>query len=511
MTDWSSGYVADVGYTYGYYTELNPQRIRLAFLNNGLVFPEVGTACELGFGQGLSANIHASASNIQWHGTDFNPAQAGFAQELAQVSGNGAQLLDEAFLEFANRKDLPDFDFIGLHGIWSWVNDENRKIIVDFIRRKLKVGGVLYISYNTFPGWAAFAPVRHLMTEHAEIIGSEGKGIISRINDAVGYAEKLMSTNPLYAKANPGVMERLKKIKDQNRQYLAHEFFNLDWHPMHFMTMAKWLEPAKLQFACSADFTSQIDAINMSPEQLAFLNEIPDPLFRQATRDFIVNQQFRKDYWVKGARKLNTLDQLELMRQQKLLLIAPAGDIPKKITTSIGEASLSEAIYNPLIEQLADLKVKTIGKLEQALASKGISFGQLMQAVFVLIGAGHVAPVQEESQISKSRKATDRINAHLMKMSRGTSDVNFVASPVTGGGVTLLRFEQLFTKAILDGQRQPSEWAHSVWSLMQSQGLKLVEEGKTIESPEENLERFNRQAIVFAEKRLPILRALQIL
>jgi len=52
-------------------------------------------------------------------------------------------------------------------------------VIVDFIRQKLKVGGVLYISYNTLPGWAAFAPMRHLMTEHAEIIGAEGTGIVS--------------------------------------------------------------------------------------------------------------------------------------------------------------------------------------------------------------------------------------------------------------------------------------------------------------------------------------------
>ncbi len=24
MSDWSAGYVADIGYTFGYYTELNP-------------------------------------------------------------------------------------------------------------------------------------------------------------------------------------------------------------------------------------------------------------------------------------------------------------------------------------------------------------------------------------------------------------------------------------------------------------------------------------------------------
>ena len=44
MSDSSSGYVADIGYTYGYYQELNPERVKLAFLNAGMVAPEFGTA-----------------------------------------------------------------------------------------------------------------------------------------------------------------------------------------------------------------------------------------------------------------------------------------------------------------------------------------------------------------------------------------------------------------------------------------------------------------------------------
>jgi hypothetical protein len=62
MSDWTSGYVADVGYTYGYNAELNPLQVKLAFAHAGLVCPDFGTACELGFGQGLSANVHAAAS-----------------------------------------------------------------------------------------------------------------------------------------------------------------------------------------------------------------------------------------------------------------------------------------------------------------------------------------------------------------------------------------------------------------------------------------------------------------
>ena len=126
MTDWTAGYVADIGYTFGYYQELNPQRVKLAFLNQGLAYPEMGAACELGFGQGISANIHAAASVTQWHGTDFNPSQAGFAQSLASATGSSAKFYDQAFDEFAKRDDLPEFDYIGLHGIWSWISAPSR-------------------------------------------------------------------------------------------------------------------------------------------------------------------------------------------------------------------------------------------------------------------------------------------------------------------------------------------------------------------------------------------------
>ena len=193
--------MADIGYTFSYYPELNPQQVELAFLNAGLVAPEFSTVCELGFGQVLSANLHVAAFLRCWHGTDFTQSQAGFAQELATVSGDNAHLYDEAYDEIAKRV-MPEFDYIGLHDIWSWISDENRAVIVEFIRKKLKVGGVPYISYNTLPGWRTFAPMRHIITEHVEVIGADGVGIVSRIIGALNFTEKLLTTNPLYVRAN---------------------------------------------------------------------------------------------------------------------------------------------------------------------------------------------------------------------------------------------------------------------------------------------------------------------
>jgi SAM-dependent methyltransferase len=509
MNDWTSGYVADIGYTFGYYQELNPQRVKLAFLNAGLVAPEFGTACELGFGQGLSANMHAAASVCSWHGTDFNPSQAGFAQELATVSGADAHLYDEAFDEFAKR-DMPEFDYIGLHGIWSWISDENRAVIVDFIRKKLKVGGVLYISYNTLPGWGTFAPMRHLMTEHAEVIGADGVGIVSRIDGALDFTEKLLATNPLFARANPLVNEKITQIKGQNRHYLAHEYFNRDWHPMHFGTMAEWLEPAKLTYACSAHYLDYIDAVNLTAEQQAFLKDIHDPMFKQTVRDFMVNQQFRRDYWVKGARRLTTLEQTQGLRDQRFVMTAHRPDVSLIVAGALGDANLTAAIYIPILDLMADHKVRSMAQIEQAVKDSGINFAQLIQTVLVLCVNGSFGAVQDDTAINKAKKHTDKLNTHLMLKARSSNEITYLASPVTGGGVMVGRFQQLFVLALQQGNKKPEEWAGFVAQILAAQGQKIVKEGKPLETAEEQLAEITAQAHEFALKSLPIYKALQI-
>lgn len=509
MSDWTSGYVADVGYTFGYYQELNPQRVKLAFLNAGLIPPEFGNACELGFGQGLSANIHAASSLCTWHGTDFNPAQASFAKELASSSDANAHIFDESFSEFFSR-DLPAFDYIGLHGIWSWISDENRQCIVEFIRKKLKAGGVLYISYNTLPGWGTFAPMRHLMTEHAEVISSNGAGIVKRIDSALDFTEKLIATNPLFSRANPHVAEKIKQIKGQNRHYLAHEYFNRDWYPMHFATMEKYMESAKLTYACSAHYLDHLEAVNLTSDQQSFLHDIQDPSFKQTVRDFMVNQQFRKDYWVKGARTLNQFDQAELLRKQRFVLSSYSPEVELKVTGSLGEGTLAENIYVPILDVMSDLKIRTLAEIEEAVQNKDIAFNQLVQAILVFCGNGTLSAAQDDDQITRSKLSSDKLNMHLMLKARSSHEISFLASPVTGGGVVAPRFQQLFLLAMRQGMETPEEWVNLVAQILSSQGQKIIKEGKILQTEDEQLAELSSQANQFAQKKLPILKALQI-
>ncbi len=87
---------------------------------------------------------------------------------------------------------------------------------------------------------------------------------------------------------------------------------------------------------------------------------------------------------------------------------------------------------------------------------------------------------------------------------------DFLATTSTGGGVAVNRFQQLFLLAISVGKKTPEEWAAHTWNIVAAQGQCLIKEGKQIESVEDNLAELKQQAKLFAEKQLPILKALGV-
>ncbi|MDO8073452.1 class I SAM-dependent methyltransferase [Janthinobacterium sp. SUN176] len=510
MSNWNAGYMAEVAYTYGYYEELNPLRLRLPLLAAGLVLPVNGTACELGFGQGVSANFHAAASATRWYGNDFNPAQAAYAQELASAAGAGAQFTDESFEQFCRRDDLPDFDFICLHGIWSWISAENRVLIVDFLQRKLKVGGVAYLSYNTQPGWAAMMPMRDLLTEHSRVMGAPGQGVLARIDGAIDFVDRMIATKPRYLEANPLLADRFEKLKSFERHYVAHEYFNADWQPMAFSQVAAMLSEAKLEFAASATYTEHVDMLNLTAEHQQFLAEIPDPIFRETTRAFLINQQFRRDYWIKGARTLTPFAQATALRAVRVMLAVPRDTVVLSVHGVLGDADMDERVYGPVLDALADHRVRTIGELEQQLAGTEASLAALLQIMLILISKGSVYAVQDDADIAVARPQTARLNAYLLEQALARSDLYSLASPMTGGGVFVPHLQQLFLWAKMQGWQEPQDWVRETWPVLIRLKQLLSKDGQPLLTEEENLAELWEHARHFAERTLPVLRALGV-
>jgi len=172
---------------------------------------------------------------------------------------------------------------------------------------------------------------------------------------------------------------------------------------------------------------------------------------------------------------------------------------------------MSEAIYGPYWMHWLTTQSKRLQQLEQAVSVYGTTFAQLIQAVLLLVGAGHLSLAQDEFAITSARRHSDKINAHLLNKARGASDVSYLASPVTGGGVVAGRFQQLFILAMRQDGKQSVEWAQYAWSILSAQGQKLVKDSRTLESDEECLAELTQQAQTFAEKHVPILKALQLI
>jgi SAM-dependent methyltransferase len=244
------GYVEGIPYTYSYHPELDPSRMQATLRRAGLAPPAVATACELGFGQGLSLAIHAVAGGARWWGTDLNPDHVATLRGLIAGTGAGVEAAGQAFAGFFARDDLPAFDFIGAHGVWSWVSVANRARIVSFLQRRLRPGGVFYLSYNALPGWAPMLPLRKLLMARMAAM-PPSTPLAERIDAALRDTAMRFARDPSYEEAQPGIEAELRAIRGKSSAYLAHEFFNRDWVPMDPEAVAVILRAAGLRHAAS--------------------------------------------------------------------------------------------------------------------------------------------------------------------------------------------------------------------------------------------------------------------
>jgi hypothetical protein len=127
-----------------------------------------------------------------------------------------------------------------------------------------------------------------------------------------------------------------------------------------------------------------------------------------------------------------------------------------------------------------------------------------------MMGRGDVSLAQDAERIELARKFTEPLNKDLLERARGGGDLNYLASPVTGGGIAVSRTEQLFLSAMSKGKEKPAELAEEAWASLAASGQRLVKEGKKIETPEENLAELKVQAESFVAKKITLFKELQI-
>lgn len=506
MTSWSDGYVTEIEYTHGFYRELSPTHLRFALLCAGLTAPPATdfTWAELGCGQGFTSNLIAAANpNGRFFATDFNPSHIATARRFQEEVAIANLTFSESSFEQYLEADLPPLDYICLHGIYSWISKENRAYIVEFMRRFLKPSGVVYISYNCYPGWATTMPLQHLLYEQSHKNASGP--LLERVDQGMQFMLKLAEVDTGFFRVNPVAAQRLKQLQKQNRHYLAHEYLNDHWHPLFVTQVAEELSPAKLQFAASANLLDHIDALNIPQAAKDLFGTVKNPLQRQLVRDYLINQQFRRDLFTRGTVRLSPLEQVEQLNQQGFVLTQAVSTIPLKFQSALGEVSLQADIYQPLLEALST-GPKTLAQLAQQAELKSLSLERLLEALMVLVGANWAAPTLPEADLTQRRQVTDRFNRAVLEHSQYSADLQFLTSPLTGSGVGVDRIDLLLMLGLL--RQQPA--AAFAWQVLSSQKQTLVKDGQPLQSAEDNLKELQAKEAVLGQQRLPLLKQLQV-
>lgn len=450
----------------------------------------------------------AANPEMEFWGIDFNPAQISNAQRLAaEASLQNVTFVDYSFEQAVSAPEgtIPKFDYIVLHGIYSWISVENRRFIVSFIDRYLKPGGLVYISYNCLPGWAASAPLQRFIREHAsrhpdrsDFQAEAGMKMLDRLKEA----------KAAYFTQNPAAKTRIEKLPDQNRNYLAHEYLNGHWHAMYHLDVANEMEAARLNYIGSATLAENIDALSIPADMVPIVQETRDRGWGETLRDYARNQVFRRDVFLRGASPMKALEQKERLGELHFALMVPRSQAKTKFQTPLGEAEGHKQVYLPILDALAE-RPHTASELASLAALKSQPFAGVMQAITILMHSGqiHVVSMEKSSHEGQGKA----LNMAIAKRLATGENLSFISVPKAGTGMNASYAEFVALLALDEGMAiDPQKVAQFGWSIMERTGQRLLKDKVALKTKEENLKEMETQLQLFFSEKLPVWQALNV-
>ncbi len=511
---WTGGYVSDIEYTTGFYPEQGPTMLNfVAVLNGYAPVPDDRhfTYFELGFGRGMTVNLLAAANpNGRFYAADFNPAHVAGAAGLAE----GAELanltlLERSFEELAaGAEPLPQFDYITLHGIYTWVDAANRGHIVDFIGRYLKPGGLVYVSYNALPGWAASMPLQRLLVEYGDAYPNRSD---VQVTHAAQFVQKLMDAKVGYfTSGGTALAGRLEGLGKHNRNYLVHEYMHKHWQPMYHADVARDLAEAKLEFAGSADLSLRYPRMYLTDEKMALLATFTDSAMQETLKDYCLNTSFRKDVFVRGARRLAPTLRQAMLQQYGLVLSIPREQAQLKFKLAHGEASTRAELAVPILDEIAR-GPRTLAQLMALPPLRGCTVDDVAQLAALFIQSRQAELYHTGKDDAAAPVA--RMNLRIAGEVRHGDEYPALASALTGSAVQVPYLSRM-VYWLLAGQGMAADretLARAAWAIMRSQGRQIVRDGVVLADENESLAELSRTIGAVLEQQVPVWRRIGVL
>ena len=199
---------------------------------------------------------------------------------------------------------LGTYDYIIAHGFYSWVDEDTKDNFLRLCKEHLAENGILYISYNTYPGWHKMDSVRALLEfankdidtlNHREKV-RHGKTVASKLG-------ALMLEYDTVKNQQTSFLQSLRQTLQKQDCYVGHDHLEPVNTPVYFHQCMDHMAEHGFTYLCDCDLNLSFPTVYDETLRTQLQELAPhDPLAREQCIDFMLNTAFRKSLFThKGA------------------------------------------------------------------------------------------------------------------------------------------------------------------------------------------------------------------
>lgn len=495
----STVYVTDVPYLRQFCKELGPTLLRAAAGLGGFRTSTSATFdyCELGCGMGDTLCTMAAAyPQSRFIGVDINPEHVAFARGFAERCGlHNVQVLEQDVEVLADGGSLPPLDFVCAHGLMSWIAPEKRRAVIAMAASRLRPGGILYVSYNALPGWAAVQPLRRLLRELA---GHEGS-LTERAQHALESARALRDHGARYFADNPAAEEMLGTIAKVGTTYMVHEYFHDHWYPMHFADLAQEMAAAGLQFCAELPVYRNVPRLALPGTTGPLVESAGNRLAAETLKDYATNVFFRGDLYIKSDARPDAAATIDWIDAARFATSVTAERIRRDVKFPHTSLQLYGEPFDTILARAIDAPV-TVEELRRALPA--FRAERIREALVDLLASEQLAPMVSAADEQSFADAHD-YNLAVLAEPLSTAHPVVLAAPRAGTGLPLPALQAVCLRALY--LVAPADRAAWLRAFVARQPVRLHVADRAVSDTREQARVLEGEVEKFRTQRLPKL------
>jgi len=280
--------------TVAYAAQANAQThpVRLATIARllGIPAPAPAAARVLEVGCSDGANLLPMAADLPqatFTGCDISAR----AIARARAGASALQLRNVTFVErdlAALASEDEPFDYIVAHGVYSWVPRPVRDALLALARARLARNGILFVSYNVYPGCHVREAAWQMLHQHVDGIADPQ----ARLAAARELAGILAEPSVAQTETDGLLRQELARVAAQTDSALFHDDLAIVNEPVWFRDFAAHLAANDLTFLGEAKL-SMMTAAGLTPRVQQLVAGM-DRLQREQYLDFARLRRFRQ-------------------------------------------------------------------------------------------------------------------------------------------------------------------------------------------------------------------------